>query len=594
MNLGWSGRLVASSFFMFLLIVPARAQQAARPLRVVERLPAQRATLYSGRAIDVEVERVWKPICGSDTAQITEQRFQTLVDEMRAAVDAAPAEAVSVSGAGLDIVFNIIGGLPAGAAAGLANVEAFIESQFTDPVTISVTFRMQSMGPGVLGATSSSYAGSVLWPDVVEGLQAGMDGDDVIHDYLPTGPTIPVRYDASSSTITNETRVFFTIANFKATIGSTGGAAASMTLNTDFSWDYDPSDGVTGFDFQSVVAHEVGHALGFVSGVDFRTNDIESLDIYRFQRTDGSGDWNPDNYNEFQNRARTADFNNPNDDANSDIISAEYRMEDGSPRQASHFRDNMGIGIMDPTAAAGETFYPNFYRMADLQMFDAMGWDFVDCNLNAVADQQDLAIGGFEDANANGQLDVCERNAPLAELGAGAGPCDFCIGVSTCIDGTCYQPKNRYVSLRPQNPGSLTALRVTEVGSGRQWWVGEPNGSSIAELVAAPEFRDWSLYPETIHVGDCAITPGATYEIQSLLDVDDPSDEGVYSPAVALPTVNNWGDVTGLIAGSPPDGTSNFSDITAVVDRFRGVASARCRSPHGGFQATRSARISCC
>ena len=40
-----------------------------------------------------------------------------------------------------------------------------------------------------------------------------------------------------------------------------------MTYNTNFSWDFDPSNGITPYtySFQDVIIHEVGHALGFTS-----------------------------------------------------------------------------------------------------------------------------------------------------------------------------------------------------------------------------------------------------------------------------------------------------------------------------------------
>jgi hypothetical protein len=110
--------------------------------------------------------------------------------------------------------------------------------------------------------------------------------------------------------------------------------------------------------------------------VEFRTNDIEALDIYRFQRTDGTGDFNPDSYAEFQTTARLVDKNLPNNDAVSDIIIAQYKMEDGIPYQASHFYDkNPPIGIMDPVLGQGQTFVPGYFSAADKRLFDAIGWD---------------------------------------------------------------------------------------------------------------------------------------------------------------------------------------------------------------------------
>jgi hypothetical protein len=48
-------------------------------------------------------------------------------------------------------------------------------------------------------------------------------------------------------------------------------ADANITFNSLFfdSFDFDRDDGIIGQDFVAIAAHEIGHALGFVSGVDF-------------------------------------------------------------------------------------------------------------------------------------------------------------------------------------------------------------------------------------------------------------------------------------------------------------------------------------
>ena len=43
----------------------------------------------------------------------------------------------------------------------------------------------------------------------------------------------------------------------------------------------------------------------------------------------------------------------------------------GDGRQASHWKDNLGIGIMDPTAGTGELLA---ISAADIQAFDVIGW----------------------------------------------------------------------------------------------------------------------------------------------------------------------------------------------------------------------------
>ena len=279
---------------------------------------------------------------------------------------------------GIDIVFIASGSIPSGAPAALAAAEAYLESTFTaDPFTVTVPVSFQPMAPNILGGTSSSY-GFLTYTDTRAVITGNMDGSDTIQGFLPTGSTLPVRYNGNNGQVTNEDRVFFTFANYEATGGTVAGNDANMTFNSNFAFDWDPSNGVGGstYSFQDVVVHETGHALGCTSGGDFRFKDSEVLDVFRFQRTDGNGDYNPDTTAEFQVRARLVSYNKPNDDHDTDIISAEYRMSDGSPYQMSHLREQSpNIGLMDPALAPGETHYPAFFSSADIALFDAIGYD---------------------------------------------------------------------------------------------------------------------------------------------------------------------------------------------------------------------------
>jgi hypothetical protein len=48
-------------------------------------------------------------------------------------------------------------------------------------------------------------------------------------------------------------------------------------------------------------------------------------------------------------------------------------VDHGDGRQASHWKDDLGLGIMDPTAnLAGQV---NTVSALDLRAFDVMGWD---------------------------------------------------------------------------------------------------------------------------------------------------------------------------------------------------------------------------
>jgi len=460
---------------LVIWIVPA-SKAAAGPV-YIEPGPVEQAVRYSdGGIVQVETQTVWRPVCGGDPGALTVDHLRQIAQGAKARAAAHPLNMGRVAGGGsatFDLVFNVTTSLPAGALQALQEVEQYVEAQFSDPITVVVNFAFAPLEPNVLGATGSSYV-TAAWPDARDGLQNGMDTDDSIQDFLPAGSSIPVRYNGNSATVTNESIVFVTRANYRATIGAVPGTVASITFSSNFPWDYDPSDGITGgtWCFQSVIIHEVGHALGFTSGADFRTNDLEVLDLFRFQRSDGSGtDHNPDDLGEFTTTARMVDRDAPgtDDDVNSDLITAEYRMADGVPNQASHFHDQFPpIGIMDPTIGSGQTFYPDFYRQPDLDMFDAIGYDYplqntscdkaaeIPCNGQAGFNNSSLTEGpnplfscgaGSTHAGAgwfkfvatadSARISTCESLAADSTWAVYAGACGSLVEIACSEDGGC-------------------------------------------------------------------------------------------------------------------------------------------------------------
>ncbi|HWB20149.1 MAG TPA: NF038122 family metalloprotease [Phycisphaerales bacterium] len=355
------------------------------PLYVIIPQDSKPGTMrWNNSEVELPTEVVWRPICGSAPRSMTRAELATFamrrmnrlkMEHRDESQDVDGADEGGIASSGLKVVFNADPGTPSSAISAMTRVATYLKTQFDDSLTIKVTVGFDHMAPGVLGATSTPYQ-EVSWANSRNALQDDMDSNDTIQNYLPSGSTIPVRYNGSSTSITNETRVFWTRANYRAAVGNVSGTVADIVFNDNFQWDWNPSNGVNGISFEDVLIHEIGHVLGFTSGTDFRVNDIETLDIFRFQRTDNGHDYNPDSTSDFKKRPRLASFNNPNDEQIVDIVSKEYRMSDGDPYQASHFREqNSNIGLMDPALAPGETHYPNFYSSADLKMLDAIGWD---------------------------------------------------------------------------------------------------------------------------------------------------------------------------------------------------------------------------
>ncbi|MFO0838897.1 MAG: NF038122 family metalloprotease [Phycisphaerae bacterium] len=324
----------------------------------------------------------WHYMCGSNAQAGSVEQLKAVSEFVQADLAAPGARILDsgLRGAGINVIFSLGASVPAAAVPAFTAVEAYIESQFSDPITVTITASYADLGGGgVIGATGSSFT-SDTYANSRTGLINGMDGDDVIQNFLPTGSTLPVRF-STAATITNVSTISWNVSAYRATMGAISGNIGNMTFNTQFTFDYDPSNGASAMSFQDVLTHEAGHALGFTSAVDSNNGTVRQLDLFRFQRTDGTADYNPDDNSEFQARPRTLvkdTAGTSSDDSVIDFIAGgEFQMADGSPYQASHFHEGITPAqIMDPAIATGQTYYPNFYRSGDLAAFDAIGYDY--------------------------------------------------------------------------------------------------------------------------------------------------------------------------------------------------------------------------
>lgn len=364
--------------------VPFQKFRQGHPQVKVPMAPEWSTEYLTGeKVLLTDLEEIWRPMCFNQEPMTRDQVEMARLSHLAEFAPGAPITVVDSPrrSSGLNIVFNLGASVPPIAVNSFAIAEAYLEGVFGDPVTVTITVSFANLGSGVIGATGSNFVGNRLYSSVRPALVADMDPGDTIEDFLPVGSTFPVRYVGTSATVTNVSALSMTRANYKAFLGSLTGVDAQMQYNSSFNFDYDPSNGITGSQLSLVdtIVHEVGHALGFVSAADNQSGGVSyTMDLYRFQRTDGTGDFNPDTLAEFGTTARLVDYNTPNDDHNTDFISVEYRMSDGTPYQASHFREQSpSIGIMDPALSGGQTFFPNYFRPSDLAVFDAIGWNDV-------------------------------------------------------------------------------------------------------------------------------------------------------------------------------------------------------------------------
>jgi len=172
---------------------------------------------------------------------------------------------------------------------------------------------------------------------------------------------------------------------------------------------------------------------------------------------------------------------------------------------------------------------------------------------------------------------------------------DDCAGV-VCSSALLIAPvphdmsKNRYISFTAENKQAATAVKVTRINPayGDIGWVGIPDSRGMAGLEASPVLRVWTEM--AVHVGDCAISPAATFEVRST------PDGGVFSaPLVvsttAKPAGKDWGDIVGNLAQgswSPPNGIANVQDIVAVLQTIQGLPTA----PHASVTDLQSVSAS--
>jgi hypothetical protein len=336
---------------------------------------------------------------------------------------------------------NNVGGANPGSAAynGFAAAANYWSSVLTtsQPVTINLNIGFQSLGAGILGSARSSFV-STAAINVVNRIAARQssafdatlqlptfsNGDyganTALQMYTPgyTGVDAngdPYGIDNSTSVYDtdggyNNTFIGLTTANAKA-LGYTFAANATdaqIQFSSDFGFDFDPTDGIdTGkYDFYAVAIHEIGHALGFVSGVDdydflggpdgpaanspclsdgtlcgdYPANGDwfgETLDLFRYSAT-GKLDWTTDTASYFSaDRGATAYQNG--------LFSTGAYNGDGW--QASHWKGPQitlpdgsvvfscaqpKLGIMNPYSCSARN---GIVSGLDLAALDAIGWN---------------------------------------------------------------------------------------------------------------------------------------------------------------------------------------------------------------------------
>ncbi|MCH8148014.1 MAG: NF038122 family metalloprotease [Planctomycetes bacterium] len=311
---------------------------------------------------------------------------------------AAPAGAID---------FNFVQqpGMPQEVVDGFVRAGELWQDLLNDDITVNLNIGFELLPPMVLGSTRNNRI-VVTYTQFVNALGAQVQSadDTSAGQSLQAVPAFALLINRTSDNPSgsgsaqtflddngsaNNTTIRLPRANAKA-LGlldaTAGGSDASITFSSDMLWDFEPDDGIDAdhFNFVFVAAHEIGHMLGFTSGVDvlddnsppgggtFNSNVftwVSAADIFRFSSVSvaqgaGTIDWAADNRPKFF----------AIDGGISNLGEFSRGVIHGDDRQASHWRDNQGLGLMDPTFAPGEV---SQITNLDSRMFDVIGYELV-------------------------------------------------------------------------------------------------------------------------------------------------------------------------------------------------------------------------
>jgi len=325
----------------------------------------------------------------------------------------AGAVVLLATGTAHALTFNLTfqAGTSAQAQQGFIDAAARWSTLFSDPITVNLSVGTAALPSGVLAQAGSTRV-NVSYTDFKTAFAADITSADdaTVFANMDPGSNFRLLINRTSNnpngansatpylddTGANTSTVRLTTANAKALgFSVTATSDATITFATGFTYDFTPSDGINAgtYDFIGLATHEIGHALGFVSGVDTLVANptgfaddaftfVNSLDLLRYSALSIGQAGGP--AIDFTADTRAKFFSIDNGATVGAGFSTGSNATFGDGRQASHWKDNLGLGIMDPTAATGEVLT---ISANDIQAFDAIGW-----NLAPIPEPQTYAL----------------------------------------------------------------------------------------------------------------------------------------------------------------------------------------------------------
>lgn len=323
--------------------------------------------------------------------RMSRARIRSLLAAGTLALGAGAAQALTFE-------FTFLSGTPTQAQNAFIQAGNLWSQAVTDNVTLRLTVGLGTLSGGSLAEAISGQ--NTFGYSTVLGALAGdvsSSTDALAVSNLPAGAFAMwinrTSENGNSATAyldndgsTNNTFVQMTTANAAAlglpfTRSSLGGLCSPacdgyIQFSNAQTYDFDRSNGITAgaFDFVGLAAHEIGHAMGFISGVDFldQTPGLSAdlyrattLDLFRFSTASsavGAIDFTASTASKYFTLSR----------ASSGSVTFSTGVAFGDGRQASHWKDGLNLGLLDPTLNAGSV---QSLSGNDLTAMDAIGWN---------------------------------------------------------------------------------------------------------------------------------------------------------------------------------------------------------------------------
>jgi hypothetical protein len=165
--------------------------------------------------------------------------------------------------------------------------------------------------------------------------------------------------------------------------GTASGLDAYIQLEQSINWSYNYAGGTVGqnqYDFVSVVLHELGHSLGFISGIDALSSLAlpTALDMFRYSSqsaNQGAMDYavGGTKYFSINGGQNPFNFTSNNSTLQALFSTGQNTLFGGDGDQASHWKKNIQpyLGIMSSTIQMGGI---RKISTLDLTALDYIGW----------------------------------------------------------------------------------------------------------------------------------------------------------------------------------------------------------------------------